>query len=206
MASRRTYDDTGGAFDVTLGPLVLLLRRGTAPAPARIEAARDLVDGRGLRVRKGYAELAQRGMSVDLGGIGKGYALDRIALLLRNRGAPSGFLNFGGSTMVAFGDRVRQARITRLDGSGWEDVQLRDRALSTSRSAALDGPILAPRTGEPARGQRTVSLLMRRATEADAWTTALIVMGRPGLKLLKETGKEYRVWYEDEGGEVREGR
>ncbi|MBZ0252904.1 MAG: FAD:protein FMN transferase, partial [Candidatus Methylomirabilis sp.] len=93
-----------GAFDVTARPLVALWReaeaRGAPPEAEAIEAARKLVGAEGLRLSEEGAVLASAGMSVDLGGVGKGYALDRAAAVLRERGVDSALLNFGGQLLA----------------------------------------------------------------------------------------------------------
>jgi hypothetical protein len=97
---------TGGTFDVTVGPLVALWKRAEAasgaPTDAEVESARSLVGFRSIEVdaKLGRARLARAGASVDFGGIGKGYALDRAAAVLEARGAHRVLLDFGGQFLA----------------------------------------------------------------------------------------------------------
>lgn len=188
---------TGGAFDVTWAALWgvwdFKADRPAVPDPALVARAAALVDFREVRVDReaGTLMLARPGMAIGLGGIAKGWALDRAAALLRERGFRD-FLLQGGGQVYAAG--------TRADGSPWR-VGIRDPrgpaddffaiapvsdvSLSTSgdyeRFFFADGVrfhhILDPRTGMPARGIRSATAVHADATLADAMSTALVVLG-----------------------------
>lgn len=190
--SSRMHARTDGAFDVTLGPVLLLMRRGT-PEPGPLREAIARVDGRALTVRGRTAELSRRGMAIDLGGVGKGYALDRLRDLLRTGGARSGFLDFGQSSQLAFGPVVRRVAVRDINGRPGEPVELRDAALSTSDSGRAESSILDPRTGALIRARRQATVICASATEAEAWTKPLIVLGRAWLSRVPG-----RVIYHDE--------
>lgn len=116
--SRDYADLTGGSFDVTVGTLVeLWIEAAVAdipPNPAEIDRARALVGSDRIRLYPdGRAELAGAGVTVDLGGIAKGYALDRMLPVLQERGVRSALLNFGQSSSFAVG--------TPADATGWRD-------------------------------------------------------------------------------------
>ena len=130
------------------------------------------------------------GVGLDLGGIGKGMALDAASDVLRAHGVDAALLNFGGQ-VYAFGPgpdegRWRIGLSDPLDrGCFVETLDLRDASLATSgqgeRGIVTDGRrighILDPRSGAPAAFTGTVSVLARTATTADALDTALFVMG-----------------------------
>jgi len=200
-ASRRFHRQTGGAFDVTCGPLVERWRRAgrenRLPDPAGLGEARarsnwDLLEltAEGV-VKKG------EGVRVDLGGIAKGYGVDRAIEEVRIAGAEGAMVNAGGDLRV-FG---------RSPGGGPWRVAVRhpfkpetvcarlavsSGAVCTSgnylRFAEIEGRryshILDPRTGRPADAASSVTVAAPEAMTADAWATALSVLGPAGLELL----------------------
>ena len=191
------YRDTDCAFDITSGPLSrcwgFLRRQGRVPAAAEIDAAKTAVgsdklilDGEALTVR-----FARAGVEINLGSIGKGYALDRMKALLRRR-VKTALVNAGASSFCAIGGG--------RDGRGWEIgvrhprrqdwrlavLRLRDAAMATSGDeeqffefeGRRYGHILDPRTGRPAEGVASVTVVARSAALADALATAFYVGGR----------------------------
>jgi thiamine biosynthesis lipoprotein len=123
------------------------------------------------------------GVSLDLGGIAKGYALDHAALILRDHGIESALLHGGTSSVVAIGKppdaeawRVSFARCATLPF-----VELRNASLSVSRpfSQLVDHQphIRDPRTGTGVQQRRIAAVIGPSACEADAWSTALTVLG-----------------------------
>src|SRR5262249_46668971 len=98
---------TDGAFDPTIAPLATLwrraARRGRLPSPRHLARTRRLVGWRAVEVDASRVALRARGMALDLGALGKGVALDRIARRLRRGGCGSALLNFGESSLVAIG-------------------------------------------------------------------------------------------------------
>jgi thiamine biosynthesis lipoprotein len=182
-AARRAYDETGGAFDPTVGPLVDLWRAGT-PAAADLEVARARVGMDLLAVDAAERTVGARaaGMSVDLGGIGKGYALDRMAALLAEWRVRSALVHGGLSTALAVGPppgeeawRV-EIRDPRQGGATLAVVALRDRALSVSGAGEGAPRLFDPRTGRPVEGRLGAWAIAPTATEADALSTAFMVM------------------------------
>jgi thiamine biosynthesis lipoprotein len=194
----RHYGDlSGGAFDVTVGPLMRLwgLYGGSAPAtvpPAgHIEDARARTGYQRVRLTPTGAFLPDPGMEVDLGGIAKGYAVDCCCDELRRRGARDFMVNLGGN-LRCYGQPVR--------GRAWRigvrhpfrpdailgTLELGDgMAVATSgnyeRFVTIGGKryahILDPRTGMPVEGMAGVTAVCRSAVEADALSTALFVLG-----------------------------
>ncbi len=211
--AKRGARRTGGLFDPTWAALSDLWRfEAAAPAPpdpARLRAACPLVDHRGLEVRaRGpgacEARLARPGMKVGLGGIAKGWALDAAARALRALGYRDFLLQAGGD-LYAAGTRggvpwavgVRDPRGGRLDTLA--TVQVSDRAFSTSgdyeQAFEKDGRryhhLIDPRTCEPARASRAVSVLTTSAVDAEILGKALFAAGgREALALAARFGAE----------------
>lgn len=204
---------TGGAFDVTVAPL--LNRR---PAPGGDRAARLDVDAALLLVGADRIELqppdrarlADTGMAIDLRAILDGYLLERMAAMLRGAGVRKALLEFGDETVLAVGPpededpfRIRIARGRSTVGS----VALRDRSLSTSRVRRRgdDGgrpPIVDPRSGRFVESDRQATVVARDAAIAEAWSTALVVDPDGALGFLDEP-RDVEALVFDEHGEHR---
>ncbi|NNM06054.1 MAG: hypothetical protein HKO65_13270 [Gemmatimonadetes bacterium] len=204
---------TGGAFDITVGPLVEVWgssgESGILPSKQELSEARARSgwervvmdeDSRTIRFLTGGVEL-------DVGGIGKGWALDRAAQRLRELGVGSALLGLGQSSYVAIGAPPEAPgwRITIPDpdrpGQALSEIWLRDRALSTSGNTekyfVLDGRryghIIDPRSGRPAEGTKQITVTGSSATEADAFSTALFVMGPEEAKSLLDEAPDLRA-------------
>lgn len=189
--SKTLCERTGGSFDVTVGPLVSLWRdaaaRGRLPAPTQLAAARARVGPARLRV-EGDAAALDAGSSVELGGVAKGWALDRLAEQARASGVESALLSFGQSSVVALGapPGADAWRLLLRDGAGGfaGTIALRDQALSVSASLGQwseiegrrVGHVLDPRTGEPVAGERLAAVVAPTGAEAEAWSKALLVL------------------------------
>jgi thiamine biosynthesis lipoprotein len=190
---------SGGKFDVTIAPLVRLYRdarqAGHRPSGAAITAAGacvgyeliELAAPDRIRLHSGCLE-------IDLGGIGKGYAVDRALAVLRSAGIDHAIVNAGASSIGATGAPPGRAGWpVRLDGNAGEEriVLLRNRSLSTSQQAdagwPAGGEIVDPHTGAPLAGRHAVSVLAPSATASDALATTLVMLpvGR-GKQLLAQ--------------------
>ena len=188
---------SGGAFDVTVKPLMDLWgfyrRTDRAPDDAAIDSVRALVDWRGvtLDADRRTVRLARPGMAIDLGGIAKGWAVDRAVSALRSRGIARALVNLGGN-IYALGappDEPRGwpvgLRDPRFPDSLSDVVHLRDRAVASSggyeKFVTLGGRryghILDPRRGRPVEGVLGTTVIAPDATTADALSTALFVLG-----------------------------
>jgi len=213
-------DLTQGAFDVTIGPVVDLWKqaadRDEPPTARELAAARARVGSSRISlIPGGGVALGEEGMRLDLGGIAKGYALDRMLPLLERDGIESALLNFGRSSTWALG--------APAGSSGWRLlvrgptgrfaglITLRDQALSVSGSQGQwveiggrrYGHIIDPRTGEPLLRARQAVVVSRSATLAEALSLALLVLepteglalvgGQPGCEgLLIEADGQLR--------------
>jgi len=189
--------DSDGAFDVTVGPLMkawgFFRDEGRVPGDPELAQVLESVGYRHVILDRqaGTVSFDRPGVELDLGGIGKGYAVDRVVELLRRRGIASALVNLGGSSVYGIGAPPGR--------SAWEvgiqdptdpaktavTVTLRDRALSVSvgyaRLFEQDGVtyahILDPRSGRPVQGVLSVAVLSGRATDGDALDNALFVQG-----------------------------
>ncbi len=187
-----------GAFDPAAGPVIRLWRecRQSGRIPEECEIATALQ-------RCGFArlvelndstqsiELAATGVEVDLGAIGKGYALDCVSEALTDAGIPDYLAHGGYSTLRAKGGHYGHPgwpvglRNPLFPDRNYATVMLRDRALSTSGSNVQFfrhqgrrwGHILDPRTGWPVEGMLSVTVIAPLAETADALSTAFYVMG-----------------------------
>jgi FAD:protein FMN transferase len=199
------HAQTHGAYDITAGPLSsawgFTRRAGSIPAAAAIAAARDCVGSRYLELDPAThgVRFLKSGLGINLGSIGKGYALDRCAELLLAAGIHDFLLHGGNSSVLARGAHGALA----LD-QGWSvgvrnplrpdrrlgQLRLKDRALATSGSGTQFfvhegrrfGHILDPRSGWPAEDVLSVSVLAPTAAEADALSTAFYVLGPEGAQ------------------------
>jgi FAD:protein FMN transferase len=196
-----------GLFDITVGAYRGLWKfdedkDGSIPEAAAVEARRKLVDWKQIALdkKRRTVKLGKAGMRITLGGIAKGFAVDRAAAILREAGFADFIVQAGGDMYVAGkkGDRpwvvgIRDPRGDRAASFAIAPVE--DRSFSTSgdyeRFVIQDGVryhhILDPRTGRPATATRSVTVMAKDAFTADAWSKVLFILGaEPGLKLVAE--------------------
>lgn len=194
----RLHLETDGALDITSGPLSdvwgFSRREGRMPSDDEITTALQNVGMDKVTLNEAEQTVAfqQRGVSLHLNCIGKGYALDRIAALL-DADSCSDFLLHGGRSSI-----LARGTCPGSDKSGWtiglphplrpgerlSELSLVDEALGTSGSATQSfehegqrfGHLLDPRTGHPVSGNFTATAIAPSATEADALSTAFYVM------------------------------
>jgi thiamine biosynthesis lipoprotein len=204
--ARLASEWTEGKFDVTFGVLSGLWKfdhdlDGNIPPRADVQARLPLIDYQQLVVdeAKGTAFLKRKGMRVHLGGIGKGYAVDRAAAVLRGRGFTDFMIQSGGDLYVAGkrGDRSWRAGIQDPrgpKGSSFAAMDLSDAAFTTSgdyeRFFMKDGRryhhIIDPDTGEPSQGSRSVTIMAKTASLADALDTGIFILGpEKGMALIE---------------------
>jgi thiamine biosynthesis lipoprotein len=197
-------NDTAGAFDIATGSLIrawgFLKREGRVPPPAELKAARANSGTRHvvLNAQARSVKYRRRGLEINLGGIGKGYALDRVAELLRGKwGIRSALLHGGGSSVLALGTPPGHPRGWAVAvRHPWDEartlgtVWLADQALGTSAATYQYfeyngrklGHLLDPRTGWPAAGTASASCVAPTAAAADALSTAFFVLGAAGAE------------------------
>jgi thiamine biosynthesis lipoprotein len=196
---------TEGRFDPTVGPLRRAwdFRSGRVPSRDEVDALLPLVDASKVSRRDGTVFLRRAGMELDLGGVGKEYAADRVARLLRAEGVPAAIVNFSGDvrTVGRRLDRhpwkvgVREPRRPRsirfavrpMGGAG----------IATSgdyeRGFVKDGTryhhILDARTGWPSRGVASATVVAATADTAGRYASAAFLLGVERGRALLESAK-----------------
>lgn len=187
---------TEGAFDVTFGALADVWRfdhdqDNRVPTREQIEARRPLVDYRAIQIDEpGHTVLLEKhGMRIHLGGIGKGYAVERSAALLRDRGCRDFLIQSGGDLYVAGLSQGQPWRLGIADPRqatrSFGTLDLSDGTFSTSgdyeRSFIQHGVryhhIIDPSTGYPAKGTRSVTVVTNRPVLADGLSTGVFILG-----------------------------
>ncbi|MCE2390602.1 MAG: FAD:protein FMN transferase [Proteobacteria bacterium] len=198
--ARQVGERSRGAFDVTVEPLVRAWGFGAAtrapgpPQPAELEALRELVDYRrvGIDPERGGLTKSDPRVRCDLSAIAKGFAVDALVAELAGRGYRDALVEVGGELRASGrrpdGETWRVA-VERPDAaarSAWKVFPLRDAALATSgdyrnfyeHAGRRLSHTIDPRSGRPIdHGLASVSVVHPRAAWADAWATALHVLG-----------------------------
>jgi len=200
--SVRTSAETGGAFDITVGPLMktwgFFRGRGRLPAPSEIAVTLKRIGYQHLQLNPAERTIRfqQAGMEIDLGGIAKGYAVDQAVEILRSRGIQSALVSSGTSSIYALGsppgERGWQITVrSPYDARKAADIiRLQDFSLSISgdyeKFFRIDGRlychIMDPRSGRPVENMLATVALAARATETDALSTAFFAMGEEGSR------------------------
>jgi thiamine biosynthesis lipoprotein len=204
---------TEGAFDITVGPLVELYRSAAnekvAPSPEQMEQTKAKVGFEKLKLdeQNKTVKFTVNGMKLDLGGIAKGYAIDKAVEAMQSCGAVGGMVDVGGD-IRCFGapPRDKNTWLVGLQDPTETEVaigtdkllltlKVSDAAVTTSgdyrRFVLIDGKkyshIINRDTGSSAEGLSSVTIISQNATEADALATAVSVMGHEkGLALIEK--------------------
>ncbi|HKV73077.1 MAG TPA: FAD:protein FMN transferase [Gemmatimonadales bacterium] len=195
-ASAEARFATAGAFNVAVDPLMRTWGfhrpRATAPAPAEIAEAREAVEAAVVVLDGDRVALPARHTQLDLGGVGVGYGLDRMAAVLRQQGVTSAFIDISGDCLGLgsppgkAGWDVAIADPLVPDGTRGM-VRLRDRALATSANTVsvvrygreVRGHVMDPASGYPADRKVQATAVARSGLLADSRSTAMLVMGKP---------------------------
>jgi FAD:protein FMN transferase len=204
-----------GKFDISVAPLVNLwkaaLRGEGTPSRAQQENVRSCVGYKKIDLSPpDRISFRSSCLQLDLGAIGKGYAVDRAAEVLHSLGIRDALINAGGSTIFAMGAPPdRTAWLVHLrDPSNKIDpqVMLKDGSVSTSEQTAPSllandsaGHIIDPDTGMPLKTVFTVSAVSRTATVSDALSTTLLLLGpMKGKELIKSMADVSAIWISHE--------
>ena len=217
-SSQQMYEQTDGAFDVTCRPLIELWRnagkRNRAPSVLELQQARASSNWALIELTSHGVTKRRSSARVDLGGIAKGYAIDCALDAIQQSGAKGGLVDVGGD-LACFGSPP--------DGNLWPvdivhpkrpqqpiELRLAEGAVCTSgnyaRFVEIGGRryshIVDPRTGEAANWIASATVSAPTAMEADAWATALSVLGPGGFERLPagiealvvlDTSTDYRL-------------
>ena len=208
-----------GTFDISVGPLMKLwgFYKGTGHLPHRAEVrgAMSLVGYRNILLDPSdhWVRFAKRGVELDPGGIGKGYAVDRIAQILKNQGVQHALVSGGGSSVYAIGAPPNEPgwkmdiKNPRDPSKPIASVVLKDESLSTSGSyekffraeGRLYSHIMDPRTGFPAQGMLSTSVITPKTIDSEAWAKPYYILGP--LWTAQHKPKDFRVFFcEDKTG------
>ena len=207
-----------GTFDITVGPLMKLwgfFGLENAPRPPTAGEVAETMKRMGYRnvvldESSRTVAFAKKGIELDPGGVGKGYAVDRATEILRKHKITSGLVSGGGSSIYAIGTPPGEA--------GWEIriedplnrrraaavATLKDESLSTSGTSekffVAEGQtwshIMDPRTGYPARGTLAVSVIAPRALDSEVWAKPYFIHGRQWI--IDHKPRDFRVFFCEE--------
>jgi thiamine biosynthesis lipoprotein ApbE len=227
-------DMTDGAFDITIGPLMkkwgFFKKQGRIPGKEELESVLETVSYKNIIIEeKTIKSLSKNpvtvktvyfknaGTRIDLGGIGKGYAVDMAARVLKQNGINSALINFAGN-IYTFGTPpgkdswVIGLQHPRKSEGLLGSFEIKDKAVSTSgdyeKFFTIEGKryshIIDPRTGNPVKGIVSVTIVTDNATRADALSTGVFVLGlEEGMALIEKLPDvEGIIIYEDAGSKL----
>ena len=195
---------TDGAFDITCRPLINLWKRAKkeekVPTEEEIEEAISLVDYQRIILEANQIRLEKKGMQIDLGGIAKGYAVDKAIEALKKNGIKRALVNAGGDLYALGTDRQGEKWQIGVQDPREEDkiidiIKVKDKAVATSgdyrRYFSLEGKrfshIVNPKTGLTVQDvPMSVTIIGPDATTTDALSTGVFVLGpEEGMKLIE---------------------
>jgi thiamine biosynthesis lipoprotein len=205
-------DNTDGTFDITIGPVVKLwdFKNKRLPDAKELKEKLKTVGYKNiiLNEKDRTIFIKKKGVQIDLGGIIKGFAADKIVLFLKNRGIKAGIIAVGGD-IKTFGMRpdgkpwtigIQNPRQTSKDDEIIGIVKLGpEMAISTSgdyeKYFLLNGKryhhLLDPKTGYPSNKNRSVTIISHESALSDAFATAIFLIdAEKGIKILKSLGLE----------------
>ena len=188
---------------------------GHLPHRAEIRGALGKVGYRHMLLDAPHSSVrfTQRGVEIDPGGIGKGYAVDRMAAVLKSNGIQSALISAAGSSIYALGTPPGepgwqlQIKDPKNPSKSVATVALKDASMSTSGNyekyfyaeGKLYSHIMDPRTGYPSQGMLQASVISPNTIDSEAWTKPYYIMGRQWTERHKK--KDFRVYLcEDRAG------
>ena len=228
-------DITDGAFDITIGPLMkkwgFFKGEGEIPAKEDLESVLESVTYKNIIIEEKIKKSLVRDPSIvktisfknpdtqiDLGGIGKGYAVDMATRILKGNGINSALINFAGN-IYAYGTPPRKEswviglQHPRKSEGLLSSFEIKDKAVSTSgdyeKFFIIDGKryshIIDPRTGNPVKDIVSVTIIADNATKADALSTGVFVLGLDkGMELIETLPDvEGVIIYEDNNSDLK---
>ena len=204
--------DSDGTFDITVGPLMkawgFFKGQGRIPEPSELKSVMSTVGSKHVIAdeSKRTIRFDRDGVELDLGGIAKGYAVDKAAQILRQSGVTSAMIT-SGSSIYAIGAPPNQ--------SGWKievtnpldlphsatSVELKDDSISTSgcydKNFTIGGKtychIMDPRTGYPIDGILSATIITPRGVDAEVYSKVLMIMGIDGAKVFLKRHTDVRA-------------
>ena len=215
--SLRYSDITDGAFDITIGPLMkkwgFFKKKGRIPGKEELESVLESVSYKNIIVEeKTIKSLAKNpgtvktvffknpGTRIDLGGIGKGYAVDKAISVLKQNGISSALINFAGNIYTFGTPPGKDSWVIGLQHPRESEgllgtFDIKDKAVSTSgdyeKFFIIEGKryshIIDPRTGNPVKGIVSATIVTGNAARADALSTGVFVLGlEKGMDLIEQ--------------------
>lgn len=214
-----------GAFDITVGPLMKIWGfykgSGHLPQPGEVKQAMGQTGYRNIVLdnAKQTVFFTKKDLNLDPGGVGKGYAVDRMVQVLKNDGISIALVSGGGSSIYCLGNPPD-------DPAGWRvqikdphdefkavaEVTLKNESLSTSGSyekffmaeGKIWSHIMDPRTGYPAQGTLSVSVIAPLTLDSEVWAKPYFILGRSWTASHKP--RNFRVFYcSDSAGDIAGG-
>jgi FAD:protein FMN transferase len=174
------HQQTGGLFDITLGHQIEHQKKKLdGPAPELCGQLMVDPDRPAIHCRA-------PGREIDLGGIGKGYALDRIKALMQEWGITEALLSAGGSTQLAFGPKAWSIELTGNHST--QTIELQNKALSASGIGIQGSHIVSPRSEKAGYIHSRIWLIDETAAYADAWSTTAMLLDAEELQALAKAG------------------
>ena len=207
---------SNGAFDVTIGPLVKAWQAaqaaGDSPTAGELADAKRCVGYGKIQIRRPYqVRLASGCLALDLGGIGKGYAVERAVAVLRDAGIKDAVVNAGRSSIAAIGHapgRTGWLVQVAAESPGLTELELHDASISTSQQrpatpgAGMFDAIIDPMNGRPIASPLTVVVFSPSATSADALSTALLLTPIERGKAILNHYPRSRAWWITADGRI----
>lgn len=211
-----------GTFDITVGPLMRVWGfykgSGRMPHRAEIRSALARIGYQNIDLQPATRTVRFRnpGLELDPGGIGKGYAVDRMVEILRAGGINAALINAGGSSMFGIGnppDEPRGWKVVIRDPKHAEkhvaELFLKNQSMSTSGNyekffqvgKRIYSHIMDPRSGYPAQGMYSVSVIAPRCMDSEAWTKPTYINGRQWAANHLPTG--FRAFLCEDRGEAK---
>ncbi len=207
LRAQKAAKHSEGAFDISVGAFRGLWKfdediDGSIPSDSDVSSRTPLVGFKRIKINKKRhsVKLLKKGMRISLGGIAKGYAVDRSVAILHKLGFVDFIVQAGGDLYASGRKGDRPWRVGIRDPRGNRDAsfaltEVSNRTFSTSgdyeRFVLKDGVryhhILDPKTGRPAKRSRSVTVMAPDALTADIWSTALFVLGhQKGMKIVEK--------------------
>lgn len=188
----RAYQETGGLFDITIGKQIEHRKTGaTGKLP-------DPVGRIAIDPDRPAVHCLEAGRELDLGGIGKGYALDQLRKRIQEWGIDAGLLSSGASTQLSFGRHSWPIELCGDNGSHL--YNLRDMALSASGTGVQGSHIVSPYPGSTGCLYKRIWITHDSAAMADAWSTAIMAADQSDLQDLQFEGVD--LFVENDAGYV----
>ncbi len=203
---------SNGAFSIAVLPVIELWNRGI-PTEERLEGTLELLDPKNILIEDEKIQLKKDGMGITLGGIAKGYAVDKAIEALKKNGIEHALVSAGGDIRTV-GNKLDEApwrvaiRNPQDKKKSVTTIELCDKAVATSgnyercfNDGTISPHIVDPRTGYTVQGLMSVTILAETTIDADALSTAVFVLGaEEGLRLVERAGSEALIINND--GEI----